>query len=72
MFLFYDTEPFKTEEEEGYFSTLDYILLTAVAAAAGYYFLFKVSFLVGFMERVFAYLMMVYNEILVVVNSNKF
>jgi len=33
----------QTEEEEGYFSTLDYILLTAVAAAAGYYFLFKGS-----------------------------
>ena len=69
LFLFYDTEPFKTEEE-GYFSTLDYILLTAVAAAAGYYFLFKVSprFLDGFIERVFAYLMlMVYDEILVVV-----
>jgi len=33
----------QTEEEGGYFSTLDYILLTAVAAAAGYYFLFKGS-----------------------------
>jgi len=33
----------QTEEEGGYFSTLDYILLTAVAAAVGYYFLFKGS-----------------------------
>lgn len=33
----------QTEEEGVYFSTLDYILLTAVAAAAGYYFLFKGS-----------------------------
>ncbi len=38
----------QSESEEGYFSTLDYILMGGVAVAGAYYLLFRVSILLHF------------------------